>query len=352
VNLDDHLVFSQFDPQNIITEIEALPDQLNAAWDVGLNLDLPPWEDIQGVVIAAMGNSAIGADLLATYLAPTCPVPVTIVRNYDLPVWAKGPQSLVICSSYSGNTEETLSVLEQAVNRGCRVLAVTTGGQLAAKAQRAEAALWIFEHPAQLGSAVGYAFGLLLAAFTHLKLIPDPSSDLSSAVAEMKIQQTTLGTDIPIMQNEAKRLAGQSIGRWLTIFGSDHLEPVARYWKIQLNELAKTWAQFEIIPEANHNTLVGVANPKEMIGHTMLLFLRARGCHPRNQLRMKITKEYFMLEGLGTDFFNAKGDTRLTQMWTALHFGDYLAYYLAMAYGVDPAAMAAVDGLKAYLAEK
>jgi glucose/mannose-6-phosphate isomerase len=352
VNLDDHLVFSQFDSQNIITEIEALPDQLNAAWDLGQNLDLSPWEDIQGVVIAAMGSSAIGADLLATYIAPTCPVPVTIVRNYDLPAWAKGPRSLVICSSYSGDTEETLSVFEQAVSRGCRVLAVTTSGQLTAKARKAEAALWIFEHPAQLGSAVGYAFGLLLAAFTRLRLIPDPGDDLSGAVTAMKAQQTTLGADIPIMQNEAKRLAGQSMGRWVMIFGSDHLEPVARYWKIQLNELTKTWAQFEVIPEANHNTLVGVANPQEMIGHTMLLFLRAQSCHPRNQLRMKITKEYFMLEGLGTDFFNAKGNTRLAQMWTALHFGDYLAYYLALASGVDPSAMEAVDGLKAYLAEK
>jgi len=352
VNLDDYLVFSQFDPQKIITEIEALPDQLHAAWDVGQKLNLPLWEDIQDVVIAAMGSSAIGADLLATYLAPICPVPVTIVRNYDLPAWAKGPQSLVICSSYSGDTEETLSIFEQAVSRGCQVLAVTTGGQLAAKAQRAEAELWIFEHPAQLGSAIGYAFVLPLAALTRLGVISDPSGDLSGAVAEMKAQQITLGADIPIMQNEAKRLAGQSMGRWVMIFGSDHLEPVARYWKIQLNELAKAWAQFEVIPEANHNTLVGVANPQEMIGHTMLLFLRARGSHPRNQLRTKITKEYFMLEGLGTDFFNAKGDTRLAQMWTALHFGDYLAYYLAVSYGVDPAAMEAVDGLKAYLAEK
>jgi glucose/mannose-6-phosphate isomerase len=83
----------------------------------------------------------------------------------------------------------------------------------------------------------------------------------------------------------------------------------------------------------------------------MLLFLRSRGCHPRNQRRTKITKEYFMLEGLGTDFFNASGDTRLAQMLTALHFGDYLAYYLAMAYGTDPNPLETVDAFKEYLAE-
>jgi glucose/mannose-6-phosphate isomerase len=97
---------------------------------------------------------------------------------------------------------------------------------------------------------------------------------------------------------------------------------------------------------------VGVQHPQQMIGQTMLLFLRGHSCHPRNQLRAEITKEFFMLEGLGTDFFNAKGDTLLAQIWTALHFGDYLAYYLAMAYGVQPATVEAVEGLKAYMKEE
>ena len=209
--------------------------------------------------------------------------------------------------------------------------------------------LWLFEYPSQLGAALGMVFGLLLAVFTRFGLIADPNQDLAGAISAMKAQQANLGAEVPLMQNEAKRLAGQCMGRWLTIFGSDHLAPVARYWKTQLNKLAKTGVQWEEIPEANHNTLLGVMNPPDQIHNTMLLFLRARGCHPRNQQRTEITKEFFMLEGLGTDFFNATGDTRLAQIWTAIHFGDYLAYYLAILYDVDPGMVDAVAGLKEYL---
>ena len=95
--------------------------------------------------------------------------------------------------------------------------------------------------------------------------------------------------------------------------------------------------------------MAGVVNPEDALGKTMVLFLRARAYHERNQLRTDVTKEIFMLEGLGTDFFNAKGENRLAQLWTTLHFGDYLSYYLAMAYGVDPTPVEAIEGLKARL---
>lgn len=352
MNLDDHTSFTQWDPQNLLAEIANLPDQLVAAWEKGQSLFLAPWLGVRQVVIAAMGTSALAADLLTTYLTPTCQLPIAVVRNYNLPAWVNGPETLLICTSYSGDTEEILSAFEQAVSRDCRILVITTGGQLAAAAQKFGADLWPMEPCSLMGTAVGSVFGLLLAAFSRLELIPDTNEDLVEARAAMVAQQVTLGAAVPVMQNEAKRLAGQCVGRWLAVFGSDHLAPVARYWKIQLNHLAKTWAQFEILPEADHNTLVGVQYPSQMIGQTMLLFLRSQSCHPRNQLRAEVTKEYFMLEGLGTDFFNAQGDTLLAQIWTALHFGDYLAYYLAMAYGVQPAILDTVEGLKAYLREE
>jgi len=351
MNLDDHTAFSQLDPRNLMAEIASLPGQLTAAWDFSQSLELPPWKNVQRVVIAGMGTSALAADLLAAYVTPTCSQPVTVVRNYTLSAWAAGTETLVICTSYSGNTEEVLSVYEQAVDRGCRVLAVTSGGELTTKAQKSSSTLWAFEPHRQADAAVGYIFGLLLAAFAHLDLIPDPAEDLVGAVTALRVQQTTLGVDVPIMQNEAKRLAGQCVGRWVALFGSDYLEPVARYWKNRINKLAKTGAQYETLPEADHNALLGVLNPAKMIGNTMLIFLRGRDCHPRNQLRTETTKEYFMLEGLGTDFFNAKGETRLAQMLTALHFGDYLAYYLAMAYDTGIKPQEIIEAFKMYLAE-
>ena len=349
MNLDDFASFASIDPYHMLAEIERLPDQLLEAWALGQSLELPPWEEIKQVLIIGMGGSAIGADLLIGYIAPRCPVPVMLVRNYDIPAWAAGPETLVICSSHSGSTEETLSAFQQALTKGCRVLAITTGGELAVGALEAGACLWIFKHQGQPRAAVGYSFGLLLAVFTRLGLIPDPEDKLAGAIAAMRVQQVNLRAEISVMENPAKRLAGQCFGRTVAVFGADFLVPVARRWKGQIGELAKCWAQSEEIPEADHNLLAGVLNPESALGNVFAIFLRGEGLHPRNLLRANITKEIFMLEGIGTDFFDAPGKNRFEQMWTALHFGDYLAYYLAMAYGVDPTQVEAIDGLKTRL---
>ncbi len=351
MNLDDLNLFAQLDSQNMLAEIDGLPEQLDGAWALGQTFPLPDWSGIRQVLIAGMGGSAIGADLLAAYVAPHCSVPVVVRRDYGLPAWARGPETLVIASSHSGNTEETLSAFAAAREAGCRLLAVCTGGQLARQAEEAGAALWRFDHAGQPRAAVGFSFGLLLAAFSRLGLIPDPQAELDDALAALRAQRETLQAASPVLENPAKRLAGQCINRWVVVLAAGFLEPVARRWKGQVSEVAKAWAQFEGLPEANHNTMAGVVHPEEKLMHTMVLFLRAQGNHPRNRLRVDLTKEIFMLEGLGTDFVNARGETRLAQMWTLLHFGDYFAYYLAMIYQVDPTPVAAIEGLKARLKE-
>ncbi len=352
MNLDDLNLFAQLDSQNMLAEIDGLPEQLEDAWALGQTLPLPAWSGVRQVLIVGMGGSAIGADLLAAYVTPHCSVPVMVRRDYGLPAWARGPETLVIASSHSGNTEETLSAFAAARQAGCRLLVVSTGGELARQAEAAGAALWRFEHRGQPRAAVGFSFGLLLAAFSRLALIPDPQSELEDALAALRTQRKTLQAASPVLENPAKRLAGQCINRWVVVLGADFLEPVARRWKGQVSEVAKAWAQFEGLPEADHNTLAGVINPEEKLRHTMVLFLRAQGNHPRNRLRVDLTKEILMLEGLGTDFVNARGETRLAQMWTLLHFGDYFAYYLAMIYQVDPTPVAAIEGLKERLKEQ
>ncbi len=346
MNLDDVSSFTKNDPQNMLTEIDGLPDQLVTAWELGMQMALPAWEGIERVVIVGMGGSAIGADLINAYVTPHCPVPVVVCRNYDLPAWTKGPKTLMIASSHSGYTEETLSAFGQAESRDCHILAICTGGELAEKAQRAGAALCQFNHKGQPRAAVGYSFGILLAVFVRLGFLPDVESDLDVAVETMKAQQEYIKGDVPVINNPAKRLAGQCMNRWVSVIGSDFLTPVARRWKGQVSELAKAWGQFEFLPEADHNTLAGVINPENVLTQTLVLFLQASRCHPRNQLRTQLTKEIMMLEGLGTDFVRAQGDTRLAQMWSLLHFGDYFAYYLAMLYGANPTPVDAIQGLK------
>jgi glucose/mannose-6-phosphate isomerase len=352
MDLDTYTSFNRIDTQNYLGEIENLPGQLENAYLQGLRLSLPPWHDIRRVLIAGMGGSAMGADLLAAYAAPLSPMPIVVQRGYSLPAWAKGPETLVVASSHSGNTEETLEAFEQALHSSCRMLALCTGGKLAQAATDSKVSLWTFDHHGQPRAAVGFSFGLLLALLARLELIPEPADELAGAIAAMRTQQAKLRPDVPVVKNLAKREAGQLIGRFVTVFGADVLEPVARRWKTQINEVAKAWAQFEMLPEADHNALAGLQQPEAALPSAIALFLRASSYHPRNLLRSDLTKQAYMLEGLNTDFMDAQGDSPLAQQWTALHLGDYIAFYLAMLYEIDPTPIDALQEFKQELARR
>ncbi len=344
----DHLErFRELDTLDMYGEIHSLPDQLQEAWSLGMGQPLPEADGIQNIIIAGMGGSAIGADLLASYVESFCPVPIIVQRDYSLPAWASGPGTLIVASSHSGNTEETLAAFEQARGRGVRLMTISTGGKLAELAETMGVASWRFEHQGQPRAAVGYSFGLLLAAIYRLGLIPDPSGHLKAAIEAMRAQQVDLEADVPVERNPAKRLAGQLYGRWVTIIGAGMLEPVARRWKGQMSEIAKSWAQFEFLPEADHNTLAGLENPEDLLSRMIVLFLKAPSYHPRNALRTDLTRKVFMMQGVNTDVIEAKGEAPLSHMWTTLHYGDYTAYYLAMAYGVDPTPIEALIKFKA-----
>jgi len=352
MNLDDLNRFKELDTLNMLAEIDNLPDQLGQAYQLGLQHDLPAWKDLRQVVIAGMGGSAIGADLLASYCASLSPMPVSVHRDYSLPRFGRGAETLVICSSHSGNTEETLDAFEAARKAACRVIVVSTGGELARRAKENSIPVWTFEHAGQPRAAVGFSFGLLLAMFQRFGFIPDQKDTIADALASMRKSQQYLRADIPAVKNPAKRYAGQLMGRWVTIMGSGLLTTVARRWKGQINEVAKAGANFEFLPEADHNTLAGTMNPEEVLNpHTMTLFLRAPSDHPRNRLRSDLTRKAFMLEGMNTDYVDARGNTPLAHMWTLILFGDYMAYYLAMGYAVDPTPVKALVDFKQAMTE-
>jgi glucose/mannose-6-phosphate isomerase len=352
MNLDDLEYFKRLDSLNMLGEIDNLPEQLGFAYELGLKHPLPDWKDFTRVVIAGMGGSAIGADLLASYSASLAPIPVFVHRDYGLPLFARGPGTLVICSSHSGNTEETLDAFDAARKAGCRIIVVCTGGKLAERGEENNLPVWTFDHTGQPRAAVGFSFGLLLAMFQRLGFIPNQKEAMDDAVAAMKRSQQYNKADVPAAKNPAKRYAGQLMGRWVTIMGSGLLSTVARRWKGQLNEVAKAGANFEFIPEANHNTLAGTINPQETLNaHTITIFLRSPSDHPRNRLRSDLTRKAFMLEGLNTDVIDGRGHTPLAHMWSLILFGDYMAYYLAMGYGVDPTPIQALVEFKKSMAE-
>ena len=346
MDLDDLTLYHRLDPQDMLGEIAALPEQLRRAWELGHKLPLPKWPSLRQIAIAGMGGSAIGADLARAYAAPLSPALISVIRDYDLPAWASGPETLVVASSHSGNTAEILSAFEQALERRCSTLVLSTGGQLAQQAAAAGSPVWLFEHRGQPRAAVGYSFGLILALLARLNLIPDPAAELAETLALLGERGVNYDPKTPATANPAKRQAGQLIGRWVSVFGAELLEPVARRWKGQINEHAKAWGQFEALPEADHNTLAGTIHPQDGLSKSIAMFLLAASYHPQNRKRVELTQRAFMLEGIATDTFVSTGESRLAQQWTALQFGDYMAYYLAIAYGVDPTPVDALESFK------
>jgi glucose/mannose-6-phosphate isomerase len=339
MNLDDLERLRQLDSEDMLGQIDGLPEQLAAAWTEGQAHPLPSIdpERLSTIVIAGLGGSAIGGELVAAYALPISKIPVVVHRDYGMPAFAQGPETLVVASSHSGNTEETLDAFDAARQAKCSIVAVTTGGDLARRAAQHQIPSWLFAHAGQPRAAIGYSFGLLLALLTRLMVIADPTSDLTEAMDAMRRLREKNRATVPAARNPAKRYAGQLMGRWVTVFGAGPMAPVARRLKTQLNEIAKAGANFEFIPEADHNALAGTLHPEEVLmPHTMNLFLRSPSDHPRNRRRLDLTKKAFMLEGLNTDFLDARGKSPLANMWTQIMFGDYMAFYLAMGYGVDP----------------
>lgn len=346
MNLNEHQNFSTLDPDHMLEQIDQLPEQLATAWNLGLSFDLPQMGEIQMVLIAGMGGSAIGADLLAASIADICPVPVIVQRDYGLPAWAKGRGTLAILSSHSGNTEETLSAFDQAIQSHCQIVTISTGGKLFTKAEQSGLPAWKFTHKGQPRAAVGFSFGLLLALFNRLGLISDAENSVTTAVKSMVEQRQHINAESPLSKNPAKRLAGQFMGRYVTFFAAGHMAPVARRWKTQINEVAKTIAAFEAIPESDHNTLAGICFPVDVLEKSMSFFIRSESDLNRNSMRFDLTQEMMMAEGIVTDSYLATGASRMEQMWRAVQFGDFVAYYLAMAYEVDPTAIPMIQELK------
>ncbi len=299
-----------------------------------------------------MGGSAIGADLAVAYARGESPLPIEVNREYDLPAWAIGKNTLVIASSHSGNTEETISCFRQADARNCSILVVSTGGDLEIMAEKAGADHLKFTHSGQPRAAIGFSLGLMMAAFFRYGLIQDASNEIEKGLMVLKKESDNFISETPVARNPAKRLAGQMVGRIPVIFGSDALAPIARRFKTQVNELAKGWAEFDLLPEGDHNTAAGLAQPETMHQSLFAIFLESASDHPRNQLRSTATRQNFLLEGITCDYYLVPGETRLENILAGIQFCDFVSYYLAIAYGEDPTPIPGIVAIKQSMAGK
>lgn len=352
IDLNDVAAIRAADPYDFRDHIVALPQQLQDGWAAAQAIDLPEsFSQIDRAVVAGMGGSAIGGALFAALAAPDCPHPMSVVRDYDLPAYVNGSNTLVIALSYSGNTEEVLSAFEQARTRGCQLLVVAGGGQLAERAPAIGASLVRIQYLSLRHSALGWVLAPLLNLASRLHWTHDFTADLDEAIKVLHEWTPDLDVDVPVMKNLAKREAGQLMGRSVIVFGASYFAEVARRWKEQINESAKAWAAIETLPDADHNSLAGLEWPDAFTSKVMALFLTGEGDQPRNVQRIQLTRQAYMMAGCNTDFIRAWGVSPLAQMTSLVLLGDFIGYYLALLYGAEPTRVHAVAEFKAALAD-
>lgn len=323
--------------------IRTFPDQLSQALGLGQALQLKNVKnDIRNVTLVGLGGSAFGGEVVRNLLFSTCPVPYLIYRGYETPQYLS-KHSLVLLSSYSGNTEETLTAAEAAQAAGAEIVAITSGGKLADWARAHGKA--VFELPGGYPPRTAAGFSLVAQLFIlkHYGLAPDLTPHVQESIALLKAFSDQLHT---------KELAYMLAGRTTILYTSDVIEAVAIRWRQQINENGKQLCWHHVIPEMNHNELVGWQHPEFMISQATVVLLRTAYEHPRNAYRFDLNEELFRQKGARTFTLQAQGQSLMAQMMYLMHYSDWVSLYLAEANDVDPVAVQVIDQLKGALAAK
>ncbi len=337
------------DVSNMLDRIKELPKQLRDARAITRAATLPPhYGDVRQIVVLGMGGSAIGADLAAALLAGELKVPMSVHRDYGLPAYV-GRDTLVIASSFSGNTEETLSGFAEARTRGARILVLTTGGTLKEQAAAAGIPVLTFSYKAQPRAALGYSPGLVLGVLDRLGFVRDRGPDVEGALADLTKLEERVHEGA--RTNDAKALALELYGKIPFIYGAGTLGVMARRVKGQFNENAKSWSAFDVMSELDHNAVVGFPNPAAARGALVVLCLESGRDDPRQKLRFVVTKELLDRAGVPHRTLSFPGSSLLSEVLQLVLFTDYLTFYLALLNGADPSEVAAIDYLKGRLAK-
>ncbi len=350
-SLDDLKLIWRVDRGDMLSRVTALPDQCREGWKQGLQWDVPKsWKSSGNLLILGMGGSAIGGDLLQGFVGNLALRPIAVNRSYAIPTWV-GRSTLVLACSYSGNTEETLSAARQALQRGCRLVAITSGGQLAEWASRDRFPLLRIPSGWPPRTAIGYLAFAPLGLVVRLgwaKKSAFPVERACDWVETFIESQLSLSVQVPA--NPAKRFSLHLKDRLPVLYGaSGGWEGVTYRWRTQLEENAKTLAFHHIFPEATHNEISGWVEPRVLTKKVTALFLKDRSIHPRTRRRMEFTKQLIRREGAQALDVTVPGPSVLARMLGFIALGDFVSVYLGLLYGVDPTPVERVEALKRYM---
>ena len=319
------------DSQNLLQVIKDFPNQCKEA--LSLPKGISASGDVNNIIITGMGGSAVGGDFLKIYLSDT-DIPVYVNRGYKLPKFVN-EKSLVFAVSYSGNTEETLSALNDAKERNAQIIGITSGGKLAEECEK------VIKIPSGLQprAALGYTFFPMLGILHNSDIVRVKNDELNEMLEILK--QTDKFND-----------AGEELSKKLkekipVIYASEALGAIAFRWKTQINENAKMPAFYNVFSEMNHNE---IAAYKGMDHKFAAVIIRDKYDNDRIKRRMDICKE-IMEQYVEVEEVETQGESLLARMFSAIYLGDFVSYYMALSNRVDPSPVDIIEGMKKKLVE-
>ncbi|MEX2116411.1 MAG: bifunctional phosphoglucose/phosphomannose isomerase [Bacteroidota bacterium] len=341
---------TRLDPSGMYTWMTEFPDQVGDAVSIGekaktrLNV-----KGVEHIVLTGLGGSAIGGDLLRSYLSNELRIPFIVNRHYFLPEFVS-KKSLVIVSSYSGNTEETIAAHADATKRKARVLCISTDGTVAKTAKKHKQPMIAIPPGLSPRAALGYSFFPLLVALGKLRFIKPKKRDIRETIDLLRTNARTF-TNPDSPDNAPLRLARLLQGKLPVIYSPTDLDAVMVRWRGQIAENAKQLSSGHVLPEMNHNELVGWKVLTDVMKTMAVVFLRDRGTHRRVQVREDITKKITTPYAASVSEVWSEGTSLLTRMFSLIQFGDWVSYYLAILNNEDPTPVNVIDHLKAELAK-
>lgn len=315
--------------------IRSLPEQIIAGKRLAEQISLPKIKDIKNIVVSGMGGSAIGGDLLFDILSKELSVTIYVNRSYSLPAFVN-EDTLIFISSYSGNTEETLSSFRKAQEKTKNIICITSNGELAKESKFTTVKIPGGYQPR---AAIGYLFTPMLVILSRIGIIKDKNKDIEECVKLLK----SLTPDFDSDKGEPYALAEKLNGKVPIIYADFSFQSVTKRWSAQLNENSKTFAHYNIFPELNHNEIVGFGFPTF---ENFCIFLRDKEEHQQVKKRIDITKEIIGHSTSGIEDIWSKGESFLTRVFSLIYFGDWVSYWLAVIRKVDPTPVERISYLK------